>query len=110
MTATAALCKALLKGHVVNIKNGFDLFGITNVPREIGRAVERKFGVQVSRTQMDGRSRYGQECIWVNYRLNRTEYNREGIRKMEEYVASQSEAIPTTDHQLTLLKQANLFS
>ena len=32
MTSKAALCKALLDGRVVNIKNGFELFGITNIP------------------------------------------------------------------------------
>lgn len=86
MTSKAALCKALLEGKIVNIKNGFDLFGITNVPREIGRSVERSFDVEVSRTQMEGKSRYGQPVVWVNYRLNKTEYNAAGIKKMKEYV------------------------
>lgn len=89
MTSKAALAKALLDGKVVNIMNGFKLFGITNVPREIGRSIERAFGVEVSRTDNDGETRYGQPCNWVDYRLNRTEYNKEGIKKMKEYVVEE---------------------
>lgn len=89
MTSKAALCKALLEGKVVNIKNGFSWFGITNVPREIGRSVERYFGVVVSRTPMEGKTRYKQDCTWVNYRLNRTEHNKDGIDKMQKYVDEQ---------------------
>jgi hypothetical protein len=97
MTSKAALCKALLDGMVVNIKNGFHLFGITNIPREIGRSIERDgsvtknpndngFGVEVSRTEKTGKSRYGQKCEWTDYRLNRI-YNAPGIKK--NYVAEQ---------------------
>lgn len=93
MTAKAALCKALLDGKVVSIKTGFRDFGITNIPREIGRSVERiedgGFGVLVSRTERHGISRYGQPTQWTEYRLNQTEYNKEGIEKMKAYVASQ---------------------
>lgn len=100
MTSKAALAKALLDGKVVNIMNGFKLFGITNIPREIGRGIERDgkvtgnpedkgFGVEVSRTERTGETRYGQSCQWVDYRLNRTEYNQEGIKKMKEYVAKE---------------------
>jgi len=91
MTSKAALCKALLEGKVVNIKNGFHLFGITNVPREIGRGVERYFGVEVSRTDREGETKYKQHCVWTDYRLNKTEYNKEGIQKMREYVAKEME-------------------
>lgn len=112
MTSKAALCKALLEGRVVNIKNGFELFGITNVPREIGRSVERSFGVIVSRTQMEGSSRYGQSCVWVNYRLNNSDHNKEGIQKMREYVSEQlglkiEKSQPKSTS--TLLKQVDLF-
>lgn len=89
MTSKAALCKALLEGKVVNIKNGFHLFGITNVPREIGRSVERYFKVEVSRTEREGTTKYKQPCTWVDYRLNRTEYNQDGIKRMKDYVAEQ---------------------
>lgn len=91
MTAKAALCKHLLEGHVLNIKNCFTLIGLTNCPREISRMVEQPFGVIVSRTNMTGESRYGQSVTWIDYRLNRTEMNKEGIEKMKEYVALQME-------------------
>lgn len=90
MTAKAALCKALLSGRVVNIKNGVINFGITNIPREIGRSVERSFGVKVSRTPREGKSRYKQHITWVDYRLDKTPYNQDGIKKMMDYVSQQS--------------------
>lgn len=107
MTSKAALCKALLDGCVLNIKNGFELLGITNIPREIGRSVEREFGVVVSRTQMEGFSRYGQPVTYVNYRLNKTKYNEDGIEKMKQYIAKQRElSNPKTAKEL---KQLNLY-
>lgn len=97
MTSKAALCKALLDGKVLNIKNGFNLFGITNIPREIGRAVERPFGVIVSRTQMEGKSRYGQPVTWYDYRLNATEYNEAGMQKMQKYVSDNAGNTPAPE-------------
>lgn len=87
MTQKAAIAKSLLKGEVLSIMNGFKWFGCTNVPREIGRSIEREFGVQVSRTSKEGKSRYEQSVNYYEYRLNRTEYNREGIAKMEAYIS-----------------------
>lgn len=86
MNQKAAICKSLLKGEVLSIMNGFKWFGCTNIPREIGRSVEREFGVEVSRVQKDGESRYKQPVHYFEYRLNRTEHNKPGIEKMEEYV------------------------
>ena len=77
----------------MSIKTGFKDFGITNVPREIGRSIERLedggFGVIVSRTERTGTSRYDQPVQWTEYRLNHTEYNKEGIERMRKYVADQ---------------------
>ena len=107
MNSRAALCKALLDGNTLNIKNGFDLLGITNVPREIGRSVERKFDVVVKKIHREGKSRYGQPCVWMDYRLERTSANLPGIKKMYQYVAKQKEntLIKTTKQfrQLNLL-------
>lgn len=99
MTSKAALCLALLQGKTVSIFNGFKDFGITNVPREIGRAVERLptkerpddngFGVEVSRIEKTGTTRYGQPCRWTQYRLNKTVYNEPGIKLMWDYVNEQ---------------------
>lgn len=91
MTAKAALCKALIEGKILNIKNCFSLFGITNCSREISRMIEKPFGVMVSRTKREGKSRYGQNVFWYDFRLNSTEYNQEGINKMKEYIKSQLE-------------------
>jgi hypothetical protein len=86
MTAKCALVKALLDGRVLNIKNVFRLIGLTNAPREISRMIEKPFGVVVSRTPREGKSRYGRNVTWYDYRLNRTEHNMNGIIKMERYV------------------------
>lgn len=86
MTAKAALCKYLLDGHTLNIKNCFHLIGLTNCPREISRMIEKPFGVEVSRVNREGVSKYGQPVVWVDYHLNKTEYNLKGIELMKEYV------------------------
>lgn len=109
MTSKAALALALLEGRVLNIKNGFELFGITNIPREISRMIEKPFGVQVSRIKKEGKSRYGQPVYWYNYRLNRTSYNEEGIKKMAEYVKKYISITPKTEKESRLLTQASLF-
>jgi hypothetical protein len=41
MTQRAALCQALLNGEKLSIMDGFKKFGITNLPREISRGVEK---------------------------------------------------------------------
>lgn len=100
MTARAALIKELLSGKVINIKTCFNTIGITNCPREIGRCIERPFGVVVSRTNRTGKSKYGQAVEWVDYRLNRSEHNLPGIQKMIEYLKEQEgNAAPKTDAQ-----------
>ena len=87
-TSKAALCKALLDGRTVSIKTGFNDFGITNVPREIGRSIERCFNVNVARVKKEGVTRYGQPITWVEYYLVKNINNKEGIRKMYDYVYS----------------------
>jgi hypothetical protein len=72
--------------------------------------VEQPFGVEVSRTHKEGKSRYEQPVVWVDYRLNRTEYNREGIKKMQEYVQKEIATINVlTDNQHRHLKQLSLL-
>ena len=101
MTAKAALAKALLDGRVLNVKNCFDTISLTNCAREISRMIEKDFGVIVSRTQREGTSKYGQPVTWVDYRLNHTEYNKEGIQRMREYVAKEFRSVnPKTDKQV----------
>ncbi len=111
MTAKAALCKLLLDGRVLNIKNCFTLVGLTNCPREISRMIEQPFSVVVSRTNMSGESRYGQAVTWVNYRLNSSEHNKEGIEKMKAYVLEQTKdqpednSIPVRAHTRNIKKE-----
>lgn len=90
MTSKAALAKALLDGKVINIKNCFETIGLSNAPREVSRMIEQPFGVVVSRTRMEGKSRYGTPICWFNYRLNKTDQNKDGIEKMRKYVDDQS--------------------
>ena len=86
MTQKAAIAYALLKGEVISIKTAFDQFGCSNAPREIGRSIERSFGVKVSRTSVKFKSRYGKAGVYFQYRLNHTDYNKPGIEKMKEYI------------------------
>jgi|SRR5882762_3627326 len=89
MTAKAALALILLEGKVINIKNCFNLIGITNAPREISRSIEKDFGVEVSRTKKVGKNRFGKEIYWTDYRLNASEHNIEGMKLMLEYCKTQ---------------------
>lgn len=106
MTAKAALCQALLDGRVLNVKNVFQTIGLTNCAREISRMIEQDFNVEVSRTHREGVSRYGQSVTWTDYRLNTTDYNKEGIEKMRKYVKEQSTVNPRTDKEK---KELNRF-
>jgi len=107
MTAKAALAKALLDGKVLNVKNVFTTIGLTNCSREISRMIEQDFGVVVSRTHMEGVSKYGQTVTWVDYKLNKTEYNKEGIKKMREYISKEWQMQKTENE--TKYKQPELF-
>lgn len=106
MTAKAALAKALLDGRVLNVKNCFETIGLTNCAREISRMIEQDFDVQVSRTHMEGKSKYGQPVTWVNYRLNNTDYNKEGIAKMRKYISEQWQIVKPKQK----FEQTELFS
>lgn len=86
MTAKAVLCRFLLEGRVLNVRNCAREIGYTNCAREIPRMVEEPFGLIVSRTPRTGKNRYGQEVVWTDYHLNNTEYNAPGIIKAWEYV------------------------
>ncbi len=95
MNAKAALCKYLLGGKTLNIKNVFNIIGLTNAPREISRMVENNktgFGVTVTRTPKKGRSRYGSPVTWYDYKLEKTNSNRDGIEKMKKYIIEQSKS------------------
>lgn len=89
MTKTARIAKALLDGEVISIMDGFKRFGITNLPREVGRQIQKKFGVEVSKDRID----FVHDCDlpgwYFRYRLNKTEANEPGIERMKSYILSQ---------------------
>jgi hypothetical protein len=87
MTQLASICEALLKGEILSIMNGFENFGCTNLPREIGRGVERKFGAVVERQEVFYRSRYNHVGIYYRYKLNlKNPKNKEAIKKIKDYI------------------------
>jgi hypothetical protein len=87
ITAKAAMAKAFLDGKVLNVKNCFTLFGITNCAREASRMIEIPFGVKLTRIHRTGESRYKQSVTWVDYRLDAfLERNKEGVKLMREYI------------------------
>jgi len=108
MTQTAALCKALLAGEILSILTGFILCGCTNVPREIGRSIERKFGLVIDRERVEAKNRYGNPCSYVKYSLNRRKKeNNEGIKKMTAYVLEHEnyKNSPKTDKERKLAER-----
>jgi hypothetical protein len=112
MTAKAALCYHLLKGDVLTIGSAFKIIGITNLPREIGRSIERieegGFGVTVSKVNHDGKNRYGSECRWNEYHLNKSDHNAAGIEKMKVYLREQAKGHPNEKEFLKVCNP-NLF-
>lgn len=111
MTQVAAIAMALLKGEVLSIMNGFERFSCTNLPREISRSIERRFGVHVSRDKVEYTSKWGIPGYFYRYRLNKTPSNGEGIKRMRDYVKEQLgsfEAVKT-QQQKSQYKQTELF-
>jgi len=112
MNATAAIAKAFLAGKVLSIKTAFRDFGITNLPREVSRLIEKRFDVQIAKVPRNGQTRYGIHCRWYEYRLPKTPYNEEGIKRMSEYVAKHYTEVGGTPNQVENFKnpnQADLF-
>lgn len=107
MNATAAIAKALLDGKVLSIKTAFREFGVTNLPREISRLIEKKFNVQVARVPRQGKTRYGIHVRWFEYRLPRTDYNKEGIEKMKLYISENFEIQKDTNKSIEPFKDKN---
>lgn len=97
MTAKAAICKALLLGKTISVKNSYSWFGVSNCSREVIRLVEKPFGVKCLRKEMNGVSRFLRPCRWIDYRL-KVQGNEEGIGKMIEYLFKQ-EGDPKTEEQ-----------
>lgn len=100
MTQIAALCQAFLSGKIISIKNAYFDYGVSNIAREVGRSIERKFSVHISKVRRDGKSMYGQDIWWNEYRLNKLlPDNQDGIKKMLEYLQEQTPNNPKTNQQ-----------
>lgn len=108
MNATGHICYAFLKGEKLTIKSAFEKFGVSNLPREVGRAIERKFGVNITKNRKDGKTRYGIPCSWFEYNLDDTQENREGRIKMKDYVVSQI-GKPQTEREFHISKSVTLL-
>lgn len=91
MNATAHIAEAFLKGRVLSIKKGFRLFGVTNMPREVGRLIERRFKIKVNRTWKAGFTRYNIPCSWIDYRLVPTKRNLPARKRMRKYINEQKQ-------------------
>ena len=91
MTATAHLALSLLNGETVSIMTGFKKFLITNIPREVGRSIERKFGVRLQRVPVKFVSTYGHSGQYFRYTLLAIRENKDGIKRMKAYVKSEIE-------------------
>jgi hypothetical protein len=111
MTQVAAIAMSLLKGDVLSIMNGFQLFSCTNLPRELSRSIEAKFGVTISKDKVVFKSKYGNPGYYFRYRLNKTEANASGIAKMKTYIQSQLTPVSEarTPKERTLFQQQELF-
>lgn len=97
MNAIAAISQAFLRGEILTIKTAFRDFGISNLPREVSRSVEKKFGIRISKLKKDGKSRYDVPVYYYEYRLNKDDpANADGIKAMSEYIlANGGEILPT---------------
>lgn len=87
MNAKTALCKHFLAGETLSIKSCFHTVGLTNLPREASRMIEKPFGVTLKRTQINSLSRYKQPITFFEYYLPRTPENANGVALMAQYVA-----------------------
>ena len=90
MNQIASIAKALIRGDVLTIMDGFSRFRCSNIPREISRSIERKFDVEVSRERVEYKTEDGLPGHFFRYRLNHTEYNLPGIERMKIYILERS--------------------
>lgn len=111
MTQLSAICASFLKGESNSIMTAFKKFHCTNLPREVGRSIERRFCVDVHRVPVKFTSTYGHKGEYYRYTLLKTPKNKPGIKKMAEYVLKQLENPKTMAerHLRHQIKQLTLF-
>jgi hypothetical protein len=93
MTRQQALATYLLTGKPVSIKNGYNYFGISNISREVIRLIEKPFGVHLTRTKKEGKTKYGTHCIWLEYILLPTKLNAKGINAMKRMLKEEKKKV-----------------
>lgn len=93
MTRQQALATYLLTGKPVSIKNGYNYFGISNISREVIRLIEKPFGVQLTRTKKEGKTKYGTYCTWLEYILLPTKLNSKGINAMKRMLKEEKKKV-----------------
>ncbi len=89
MTQISAICMSYLKGEKNSIMTAFQKFNCTNLPRENGRSIERKFNVTLKKIPKKFTSVYGHKGEYFEYYLPK-KGNEDGIKKMIQYVKSQT--------------------
>lgn len=89
MTQISAICMSYLKGEKNSIMTAFQKFNCTNLPRENGRSVERKFNVKLEKKPKKFISTYGRKGEYFEYSLPK-KGNEDGIKKMIQYVRQQT--------------------
>lgn len=108
MNGKTAIAYSLLLGKKITIKTAFKDFGVSNLPREISRQVERPFGVIVCRVRKVGKTRFGVPCTWFEYYLRDDSINREGRIKMKDYIKGQV-GNPRTERENKIIKTITLL-
>ena len=92
MNQVCKIASSLLNGEAISILTGFQKFFITNVPREIGRSIERKFLVKIDKRQKNFVNADGESGYYFEYRLLYNKENAEGIERMKAYVSEHTQS------------------
>lgn len=104
MTQTAAIAYSFLAGESNSIMTAFKKFYCTNLPREVGRSIERKFGVKIHRVAVKFTSTYGRVGEYYRYTLLKTSENFDGIKRMTQYVIKEI-GNPKTDQEQKMINK-----
>lgn len=104
----AALCYDLINGKTVSIKTGFNAYGITNIPREISRAVEKRFGVKCEKKKIVYKSKYGLGGYYFEYKLLRNNQKKESLNLMYSYI-QENMIMPESKNDKSGLSQKEMF-
>lgn len=74
-----SLINHLIKGKKLSIYNAFTKFGISNISREVGRLIEKPFGIELKREKKVGKTQDGEPCYWFEY--SATPLNKIALKK-----------------------------